>query len=149
MVLGFVAGEDASDVLPKLTTDEQYRIGLEAGRELKLIHEIEAPPELEDWYTRRSAKHLRQLTDYQTCGYRLPEEDLIVEFINHHLEEMSGRPNRLQHDDFHPSNLIVHERRYSGAIDFNRFDCTLIKKYRCLPFISTFNGQENCLYLLQ
>lgn len=122
MVLSFVAGEDASDVLPTLTTDEQYQIGLEAGRELKLIHEIEAPYELEDWYTRRSAKHIRQLTDYQNCGYRLPEEDLILEFIHHHLEEMCGRPSRLQHDDFHPSNLIVHERRYSGAIDFNRFD---------------------------
>ena len=61
MVLSFVVGEDASDVLPTLSYDEQYRVGVHAGQQLKLIHEIEAPFELEDWHHRRAANEIRTI----------------------------------------------------------------------------------------
>jgi aminoglycoside phosphotransferase (APT) family kinase protein len=122
MVLSFVPGEDAADVLPRLTPEEQYHIGWEAGKELKRIHELRAPAELNEWHVRRAAKHVRQLEVYRQSGYRLPEEKLILDYIDRNMELMKGRPNRLQHDDFHPSNLVVHDGRYSGTIDFNRYD---------------------------
>lgn len=33
-----------------------------------------------------------------------------------------NRPNRFQHDDFHPSNILVQSNSYAGTIDFNRYD---------------------------
>ncbi|CAG7607564.1 hypothetical protein PAESOLCIP111_00972 [Paenibacillus solanacearum] len=122
MVLRYVEGEDAFDVLPALTEEEQYRVGVTAGRELRLMHELEAPAELQPWHIRQSAKYRRQFQGYQTCGVRLPEEEAVVAFIERHLPLMENRPNRFQHDDFHASNLLVHERRYAAAIDFNRYD---------------------------
>ncbi|CAG7626512.1 aminoglycoside phosphotransferase family protein [Paenibacillus allorhizosphaerae] len=122
MVLRYVEGEDAFDVLPSLTEEEQYRIGLTAGRELRLMHQLEAAADLQPWHIRQTAKYHRQFTGYRDCGIKLPEEDTVVAFINDHLPLMAGRPNRFQHDDFHASNLLVHNRRYAAAIDFNRFD---------------------------
>lgn len=121
MILSYVEGEDASDILPSLSYDEQYQIGIEAGTELRLMHEIAAPGR-ESWYERRLAKHTSQYESYRNCGVKLPEEAIIVSFINNNLNVMTDRPNRFQHDDFHPSNLIVHQRSYSGVIDFNRYD---------------------------
>lgn len=35
---------------------------------------------------------------------------------------LKGRPNTFQHDDFHPSNILIHNRNFSGIIDFGRMD---------------------------
>lgn len=122
MVLRYVEGDDASEVLPTLSSDEQYRIGLTAGRELRLMHELEAPADLDAWHIRRTSKHNRQWADYRSCGVKLSEEDTVISFINDNLPLMVGRPNRFQHDDFHPSNLLIHNRSYAAAIDYNRYD---------------------------
>jgi aminoglycoside phosphotransferase (APT) family kinase protein len=122
MVLRCVEGEDAADALPALTVEEQYQIGVTAGRELRFMHELEAPAELEPWHLRRNAKHRRLHDEYLSCGVKLPEEDAVLAFINRSLHLMEDRPNRFQHDDFHTNNLLVHNRQYAAAIDFNRYD---------------------------
>jgi aminoglycoside phosphotransferase (APT) family kinase protein len=121
MILSYVEGDDASEILPSLSYDEQYQIGIEAGKELRIMHDL-AAPSMESWYERRLSKHNRQYESYRNCGVKLPEEALIASFINQNLNLMTDRPNRFQHDDFHPSNLIVYQRSYSGVIDFNRYD---------------------------
>ncbi|MBW7452479.1 phosphotransferase family protein [Paenibacillus sepulcri] len=122
MVLRYVEGEDASERLPLMTADEQYNVGVDAGRELLMMHDVEAPENMEAWSMRRIAKHNLQLAEYRRCGVRLPEEDAVVAFIEEQLPLLEGRPNRFQHDDFHPGNLLVHGGAYAAAIDFNRYD---------------------------
>ncbi|MDQ0888918.1 aminoglycoside phosphotransferase (APT) family kinase protein [Paenibacillus sp. V4I9] len=121
MILSFVEGDDASEILPSLSYDEQYQIGIEAGQELRKMHEL-TKPSSESWYERRLLKHNHQYESYRNCGVKLPEEDIIISFINQNLIYINNRPNRFQHDDFHPSNLIIHDRSYVGVIDFNRCD---------------------------
>ncbi|TDG00953.1 aminoglycoside phosphotransferase family protein [Paenibacillus piri] len=122
MLLRYAEGEDASDIVPALTSNEQYEIGSKAGSELRLMHGLEAPANWGAWHLRRIAKHKKQFEDYMSCGIRLPEETVIVSFIEANLAWMNDRPNRFQHDDFHPGNLLVHHRQYAGVIDFNRYD---------------------------
>ncbi|WP_241243074.1 phosphotransferase family protein [Paenibacillus whitsoniae] len=122
MVLRYVEGEDASERLPQMTAEEQYNVGVEAGRELLMMHEMEAPVDLETWSMRRIAKHNRHLSDYRQCGVKLPGERAIIAFIEEKLPLLEGRPNRFQHDDFHPGNLLVQGGAYAAAIDFNRYD---------------------------
>jgi len=122
MVLRYVEGEDASERLPLMTPDEQYSIGVAAGRQLLMMHDVEAAEDLGAWSERRTVKHNRQLADYRLCGVKLPEEDAIIAFIEKQLPLMDGRPNRFQHDDFHPSNLLVQGNTYAAVIDFNRYD---------------------------
>ncbi|SFL35922.1 Predicted kinase, aminoglycoside phosphotransferase (APT) family [Paenibacillus sp. 1_12] len=122
MVLRYVEGEDAADLLPALTSDQQYQIGVEAGRQLLLMHQLDAPTSLGSWDTRRTAKHYRQLTAYQGCGVKIDHEARVIRFVEANLKYLADRPNQFQHDDFHPSNLLIHNSKYSGVIDFNRYD---------------------------
>jgi aminoglycoside phosphotransferase (APT) family kinase protein len=122
MVLSYVDGEDASERLSLMPADEQYSVGVEAGRELLKMHKMNAPGNMEAWSIRRTSKYNRQLEAYRRCGVKLPEEVAIVAFIERNLQLLEGRPNRFQHDDFHPGNLLVHGGAYVAAIDFNRYD---------------------------
>ncbi|MFS0726994.1 aminoglycoside phosphotransferase family protein [Paenibacillus sp. 1P07SE] len=122
MLLTYIAGEDASVALPQLPVETQYAIGLEAGRELRKLHQLAAPPDWPGWYEAKAAKHRRYAQAYRICGVQFPGDEAVLAFIDRHLEAMRGRPNLFQHDDYHPSNLIVEGGRFAGVIDIGRFD---------------------------
>lgn len=122
MVLSYVEGEDARDQLPQLSEQQQYDIGISAGRELALMHTLRAPASLAPWKDRCMQKHLRYVQAYHSCGYSLPEDSRLLTFIDEHLSWLDHAPDCFLHDDFHVGNLIVHNNRYAGAIDVNRFD---------------------------
>ncbi|GGD55699.1 phosphotransferase family protein [Paenibacillus nasutitermitis] len=122
MVLTYVEGEEASDVLPALSESEQLQIGIAAGQELYKIHEYEAPGDVFPWYDRKMAKHRGYLDKYAASGIKIRNDARLLAFIDDHLELMKNRPNRFQHDDYHVGNLIVKDRRLAGVIDFNRWD---------------------------
>ena len=56
VIQSWIEGVDAEEVIPDLTLREQYAYGLEAGRILKVIHSIPAPPGIEDWEAVSAAK---------------------------------------------------------------------------------------------
>ncbi|WP_020620303.1 aminoglycoside phosphotransferase family protein [Paenibacillus daejeonensis] len=122
MWLSYLEGEDASEALPQLSIDAQYTAGLEAGRELRRMHELEAPAGWSDWQEVKTAKHHRYVRQYRECGVRLPGDEDVLAFAERHLGAMQGRPNLFQHDDYHPSNLILQEGHFAGVIDIGRFD---------------------------
>jgi len=122
MVLGYVEGEEAAEALPAYSSSVQYRIGLEAGEQLRCIHQIEAPNSMQSWDERKLMKHKRYMERYRSLEHRLPSDERLIAFIDEYAHLMQGRPNLLQHDDFHVSNLIVKDEQLAGIIDFNRMD---------------------------
>lgn len=122
MRLGYIEGEDASERLPLLSDADQYRIGEEAGVQLHRMNQNVAPAGHPDWYAAKLAKHSRYVERYRACGVRIRKDDSLLDFIERNVCRMRHRPNRFQHDDFHPANLIVRDNRLAGVIDFGRFD---------------------------
>lgn len=122
MLLTYVEGDAAEDILPQLTEEQQYLIGVEAGHALKSIHRIKPQADMPTWYDRTMKKHQRYREQYAMTGITLQDEQLVLNYIDQHLHLMKGRPSFLQHDDFHPGNLIVSEGALAGVIDFNRYD---------------------------
>ncbi|MFE5317876.1 aminoglycoside phosphotransferase family protein [Paenibacillus sp. NPDC056579] len=122
MLLSYVEGVDASEELPHYSDSVQYQIGLEAGKELWKMHQLQAPRHAPDWYESKVSKYRRYSEQYKACGVRIRDDHKMISFIDEHLELMKNRPNSFQHDDFHLSNLIVKEGRLAGVIDFNRYD---------------------------
>ncbi|MDZ5473828.1 aminoglycoside phosphotransferase family protein [Bacillus sp. 31A1R] len=121
MLLTYVEGVDGEESLSSHTEEEQYRIGLSAGEVLRKLHTIPAPSNLELWDVLKSNKHARYEKTFLTLeGYS--EYKYIVEYIRENEHKLEGRPNMLLHDDFHPSNLIIHNKEFAGVIDFNRFE---------------------------
>ena len=121
-ITNYFQGVDMEDGLGHLTAEEQYEIGFLAGQELGKIHQIHAPSTEEPWETRKLKKHERYIREYEKCGVSFAEEKQVMNFIQSHLHLLKNRPNMLLHDDFHPANLILKDKKLEGIIDFGRYE---------------------------
>lgn len=121
-LLSYVEGEEARLALPGYAADAQYRVGEEAGRDLARMHALHAPDAIGGWHPRAMGKHRAYLEAYRACGVRVVGDDRIIAFVEENEGYARDRPNRFQHDDFHVGNIIASGGRYSGAIDFGRYD---------------------------
>ena len=74
IIVSYIDGQDAEESLNMLDEKTQYKIGIEAGKELKLMHQVEAPKELKTWYERKKNKHLRYMELYNESKIRLKNE---------------------------------------------------------------------------
>ena len=122
ILLSWLEGESAEDVLPKLVAKKQYNWGILAGRILKKIHSIPAPEDLSSWEDRMLRKIEMKISQYKSCGYTVPHDREIMRFINNNLQYLINRPQTLQHGDYHPGNFIISSDETLGLIDFNRMD---------------------------
>lgn len=122
MITSYIEGKDAGDEIGKYSAQEQFNIGLEAGKELRKIHHFSAPSHIVSWHLRKEKKHKNYINDYLACGIKVENDQKIMNFIEENIHFMKKRPNLLQHDDFHPGNIIVNNKQFAGVIDFNRYD---------------------------
>lgn len=121
-LLSWIEGQSSEVALPLLNTQEQHDLGVAAGTILRRVHSISAPEGQLDWEARMLTKIKRRTTQYLGCGYRVPNEERLMWFISNNLHYLRGRPQTLQHGDFHPGNLILTSRGKLGIVDFNRTD---------------------------
>lgn len=117
----WIEGEDLEAVLSRLSEAEQYRLGLEAGQQLRIIHSMPAPANCGPWTQLYSKKLERTERSYAACPRKLPCEDFFLNIIGHGQERLSQRPVRLQHGDFHRGNLMLERHGHVTVIDFQKF----------------------------
>lgn len=122
-ILTYVEGDDAEDVILSLSKEEQYNLGYQAGQILKQIHSLTVPSgkDIEPWEKRFSKKIDRKIKEYRECGIKLDGDEEFINYINQNRHMINGRPNMLQHGDYHIGNMIL-EGYDLTIIDFNRFD---------------------------
>lgn len=118
----WIEGEDAERILPKLSREEQYNLGIDAGKLLTKLHAIPAPKEQEDWELRFNRKIDTKIRKYEECGIRFPGDSMILGYIEENRVLLAGRPQTFQHGDYHIGNMIVSPEGKIFVIDFNRFD---------------------------
>lgn len=118
----WIEGEDAEKVLPGLPLARQYEYGLEAGRVLRRIHAIPAPPEQEDWEARFNRKLDRNILRYRACPIQLENGQALIDYINDHRQLLKDRPQTWQHGDYHIGNMMLDRAGRLTIIDFNRSD---------------------------
>ncbi len=124
MILTYCPGNDAEGILASLSDEEQFLLGVEAGRELKRLHGMPAPAMLPEWSCTISAKFKRKCCAFIDKGLDLPDMDLpkITAFVEKNLPGIRSTRQTFLHDDYHPGNLIIQNKKLSGIIDFNRYD---------------------------
>ncbi|WP_339228850.1 aminoglycoside phosphotransferase family protein [Oceanobacillus sp. FSL K6-2867] len=122
MILTYLPGTDAEIALKNLTNDEQYKAGVLAGKELKKLHCLSAPSDYPSWYSTKKQKSDRYLLELQNINVDKRIKKRLETYIQDNEMLLKGRPNTFQHDDFHPSNILIHNRNFSGIIDFGRMD---------------------------
>jgi aminoglycoside phosphotransferase (APT) family kinase protein len=121
-LLGYVPGDNAQRALPLLSTAQQYGLGITAGQELRRLHEFPHPDQGDDLHTRRTQKYRRYESLLRELSISFYRQSEIERYIEAHLDSLRRRPVALQHDDYHPANLIIDHGRFAGVIDFNRCD---------------------------
>ncbi|MBD5104658.1 MAG: phosphotransferase [Ruminococcaceae bacterium] len=121
MLQTWVHGQDAEEIIPSLSADEQYSFGVEAGKILKKIHSIPAPDDQTDWETRFNAKIDRKIRKYYECDIKFDGGDKIINYINSNRYLLAGRPQVFQHGDYHIGNMMI-ENGKIVIIDFDRYD---------------------------
>ncbi|MBR3767637.1 MAG: phosphotransferase [Clostridia bacterium] len=117
----WIDGKDAEDVIPTLTDSEQYTFGLEAGRILKKIHSIPAPPDQPDWEIRFNKKMDRKIQMYNDCPIKFQGAEYIIDYIEANRHLLKNRPQTYQHGDYHIGNMMI-ENGKIVIIDFDRYD---------------------------
>ena len=121
-LLSYLPGENAEEALPKLPETQQFAIGFVAGLELLKLHEVRHPDKDFDWPKRRMTKYLRYVERARELDLAFAGQEEVEDYVDANLDLLGKVPVRFQHDDYHAANLIVHDGRFEGVVDFNRFD---------------------------
>lgn len=120
-LLTWIDGEEAETIVPKLSENEQYRIGKETGRILKRIHDI-APADVSGtWKERYFAVIDERLEAFRNESERFDGWDIMLDYIESNRSLLDGRPQTYHHGDYHMGNLILSDGKIS-VIDWHTVD---------------------------
>ena len=119
MILTYLEGESCEDVLPRLTNEEAYKLGIEAGQVLQKLHNIPVDTSNMSWKEKYKEKIPRKIKALKECKYKLPLEDFLIDYFISKSYLMEDRPLKFSHGDFHAGNMIVHKGKI-GFIDFDK-----------------------------
>ncbi|MFS0883029.1 aminoglycoside phosphotransferase family protein [Metabacillus niabensis] len=122
LLTSYIEGKDAEDEISKYSEQDQFTIGIEAGKELRKMHQLSAPEHISSWYSRKVEKHKKYIDAYLASEVKVKNDEKIMKFIDENIHLMKQRPNLFQHDDFTLGNIIVNNKKFAGVIDFNRYD---------------------------
>lgn len=121
-IFTWVEGKNLHSVLPKLTAQEQYKLGLKAGDYLRQIHQIQAPKNTLTWATHFNQKIDRKIQTYTKCAIKFDHADTFIQYINQHRFLLENRPQCFHHGDYHIRNMLINHDGVLGIIDFNRLE---------------------------
>ena len=122
ILLSWIEGKDLDEEITSFSDEEQYNIGIKAGKILKKLHSISAPAEQEDWEQRMLKKFNYHLNEYKKCGIEIKNDNKAIKYVQENLHLLKNRPQTFHHGDFHVGNLILTSKNSLGVIDFNRWD---------------------------
>jgi aminoglycoside phosphotransferase (APT) family kinase protein len=121
MLLTWLEGQDLEEILPKLSKQEQYLLGRQAGEILRKIHSVTLDSADVPTQTKKDRK-LFQLSRYEESDLRIEDDEIAINYVRDNIDEIWSKPPVYLHGDFHPGNLIYMEDGSIGVIDFNRWE---------------------------
>ncbi|GIN71898.1 aminoglycoside phosphotransferase [Bacillus sp. J14TS2] len=121
LLLSYIDGMSGDVALPTLGTDLQYKIGVQSGKELKKIHLITYDHSI-NWYNKRLEKYRNKVETCKKLGLTFYKQRFVESYIDENISILKDSPICFQHDDFHPQNIIIKDKKLNGIIDFDSFD---------------------------
>ncbi len=123
MLLEWMEGEEAEKVVPNMTKEKQYSIGVKSGQILRGIHENSKTVEVEnDWYDRYFEVISPRIEAYKNEGVPFEGADEILSFIEENKHLLHSRRQCNIHGDYHLGNLIINEDEEIFVIDWQTVD---------------------------
>lgn len=123
MLLEWMEGEEAEKVVPTMTKDKQYSIGVTSGQILKGLHENSTINHMDrDWYDRYFDVIHPRIEAYKNEGVPFEGADEILSFIEENKHLLHERRQCRIHGDYHLGNLIINEDEEIFVIDWQTVD---------------------------
>ena len=121
-LLSWIEGDEVEARVPNMSNDMQYRIGVEAGRILRKIHQFQEPEGAKDWETRYYDVMQVRLDAFAREGVPFEGDQLILQYLKDNRELLRMRPQCHHHGDFHMGNLIFTPEERVYLIDWHTVD---------------------------
>lgn len=121
-IFEWIEGEDLRQAAPNLSDESLYELGCQAGKQLKVLHQIPIDQTSLDWESYYQAKIDKKTAAYQTASHAYEQGQAMLEFIGRSRHLVGGRPIAYHHGDFHDGNMLVGQDGQLYLLDFDRFD---------------------------
>ena len=121
-IQSWIEGQDAEELIPTFSRQQQYTYGVDAGHILKKLHTLSAPQDASAWELRFNAKIDRKIAMYEKCPLKYENGDAFLNFIAQNRKLLKNRPQFYQHGDYHIGNMMVDQDGKLIIIDFDRDD---------------------------
>lgn len=123
LLLDWIDGNDARDVINNFTLSEQYNFGVESGELLAAIHNFKpVSKSTESWITRYNRKIDMKIKMYNDCALKYDSGHLLMDIINNYRHLINNNRNVQHHGDFHIGNMLIDSNNKLHIIDFDRHD---------------------------
>ena len=99
---------------------DQYRVGGQVGESLKRMHSIVAPSDYPAWDKRWIERYHRLKPSFEAIVSDNPSYQSVLPFIEENISLLANRPSAIQHYDFHPGNVLINGKEFSGLIDLQK-----------------------------
>lgn len=120
-LLTWCEGDSLEAILPMLTEQEQYTLGIKAGRILKKIHSVpvsQAEMEAADWHERYSEFMDESIKSFHHCGLQIDGAELILNYYNNNRHLLKTRPQCYLHNDYHAGNIMLSSKLELTVVDW-------------------------------
>ena len=121
-LLSWCDGVTADDLLPALSDNARYMLGVKAGKNLKTIHGISAPEGIEAWYDRFTGTNDKRLRSFLSCGVPVKGSSAILNYYEKNRHLLRERPQCFIHGDYHNENLLVSPNHDIAVVDWDLLD---------------------------
>ncbi|CAD2081915.1 aminoglycoside phosphotransferase [Jeotgalicoccus coquinae] len=123
LLLDWIDGNDASDVINNFTLSEQYNFGVKAGEILAEIHNFKpVSKSTESWSTRYNRKIDKKIIMYNDCELKYDKGHLLMTVISKYRHLIDNNRNVQHHGDYHIGNMLIDSNNKLHIIDFDRHD---------------------------
>jgi aminoglycoside phosphotransferase (APT) family kinase protein len=141
MLLTWVEGYSLNNVISDFTDNEQYELGLQAGRILNAIHSLKMEPTDNFIEYDKKDKMLANLIRYENSINRVEDDQFAIDFAKNNIGKINLLPSVYKHGDYHVGNLVLTPLNMIGVIDFNR--CGYGDRYEEFQRIQSFDVEAS------
>ncbi|MCQ2969841.1 MAG: aminoglycoside phosphotransferase family protein [Clostridium sp.] len=117
----FIEGEEALECISKYSKEEQYKLGIYAGKTLKKIHESDKITDSKRIISVQKERIIERTKAYENSRYFSYEDQEIIKYIKENIQILDSSKIALCHGDYHLGNMIINNKKIY-IIDFNRFN---------------------------
>lgn len=121
-LLNWIDGVEVETILPKLTNEKQYILGIESGKILQKIHSVPSMDISDNWAKRYWSVMNPRLEAFCSEGIPFAGDSSILDYLKSNRELLNNRPQCYHHGDYHTGNMIQSETGQLQIIDWHTVD---------------------------